>query len=74
VQKRYYFPLIGKATTYPDLVGALLAGPEAAKLRATLIAAELAYRGTSYRGFEVCAIDDEGFEIARRPIVGSPDA
>ncbi len=73
MQKRYYFPVIGKGITYPDSAGALLAGPEAAKLRATLIAAELAYKGI-YRGFEVCVLDDEGFEIARRTVVGSSDA
>jgi len=74
MHKRYYFPVIGKGTTYPDSAGALLAGPEAAKLRATLIAAELAYKGTRYRGFEVCVLDDQGFEIARRPVLGSSDA
>ena len=74
MHKLYYFDVVGERATCPDNMGTRLIGPEAAKLQATIIAAELAHAGSFYRGCEVCVVDDEGHEIARRPILMNPDA
>ena len=52
-----------------DETGTLLSGTEDARLHASVIAAELADKGGQYRDCEVCAVDVDGNEIARMPVV-----
>jgi hypothetical protein len=66
---RYYFHISCNAATVKDETGTVLSDTEAARLHAAVIAAELAYRGDKYRKCEVRAIDDDGNEIARLPVV-----
>lgn len=49
--------------------GTILSGSEAARPHASVIAAELAQDGNEYRGREVFAVDDDGNEIARLPVL-----
>ena len=55
--------------TLEDETGTVLPDAEAARLLASAIAAELAQDGNEYHGFEVCAVDEDGNEIARLPVV-----
>ncbi|WP_458191473.1 DUF6894 family protein [Bradyrhizobium sp. UFLA05-153] len=66
---RYYFHILCKARTVEDETGTVLTDTEAARLYASVLAAELAYRGDKYRDCEVRAVDDDGKEIARMPVV-----
>ena len=66
---RYFFPVFGNGMTIEDETGTVLSSPEAARLHASLVAAELAQDGNEYRDCEVCVIDAGGNEIARLPVV-----
>jgi len=68
-RQRYYFHVLCNARTIEDETGTVLADTEAARLHASVIAGELAYGGDQYRDCEVCAVDDDGNEIARMPVV-----
>ena len=66
---RYFFHVLDGLKTITDETGTVLSGPEAARLQAAVIATELAQDGDHYQGFVVCAIDEQGNEIARVPVV-----
>lgn len=66
---RYFFHVLGNEITVEDGTGTVLSGAEAARLYASVIAAELAQDGNEYRGCEVYAVDEVGNEIARLPVV-----
>jgi hypothetical protein len=68
---RYFFQVLGNGITVEDETGTVLSGPEAARLHASITAAELAQDGNEYRGCEVSAVDERGNEIARLPVVVS---
>jgi hypothetical protein len=65
---RYFFHVLDGRGTLKDEAGTVLSSPEVARLRAAVIAAELAQDGDHYHGFVVCAIDERGNEIARVPV------
>ena len=69
LRQRYYFHVLCNARTVEDETGTMLSDTEAARLHASVIAAELAYKGDKYRYCEVCAVDVDGNEIARMPVV-----
>jgi hypothetical protein len=69
LKMRYFFHVLDGPSTLKDETGTVLSGPEVARLQATVIAAELALDGDHYHGFVVCAIDEQGNEIARVPVV-----
>lgn len=66
---RYFFHVLGNGIAVEDETGTVLSGPEAARLHASVIAAELAQDGNQYCGCEVYGIDEGGNEIARLPVV-----
>jgi hypothetical protein len=66
---RYFFHVSGDGKTFEDEMGTVLPDPMAARLHASVIAAELAEDGDEYHGFDVCAVDEVGNEIARMPVV-----
>lgn len=66
---RYYFHVLCSARTVKDKTGTVLSDTGSALLHASVIAGELAYKGNKYRDCEVCAVDDDGNEIARMPVV-----
>ena len=66
---RYFFHVLGNGITIEDETGTVLSSPEAARLHASVIAAELAQDGNEYRGCEVYVVDDGSNEIARLPII-----
>jgi hypothetical protein len=66
---RYFFHISGDGKTFEDDTGAILPDAETARLHASVIAAELAQGGDEYYGFDVCAVDEDGNEIARMPVV-----
>jgi hypothetical protein len=65
---RYFFHVLGNGITVEDETGTVLSSPEAARLHASVIAAELAQDGNEYLGCEVNVVDDKGNEIARMPV------
>ena len=69
LRQRYYFHVLCNARTVEDEIGTVLSDIEAARLHASVIAAELACKGGNYLDCEVCAVDDDGNEIARMPVV-----
>ncbi|WP_371260549.1 hypothetical protein [Bradyrhizobium sp. Ec3.3] len=69
LSQRYYFHVLCNARTVEDETGTVLSDTESARIHATVIAAELAYKGDKYRDCEVCAVDDDGNEIARRSVI-----
>ena len=73
LSKRYYFQVVGDGSTLEDDEGTVLSGPEAARLQAAVIAAELAQELVDYCGFLVCVMDEEGNELARVPVTGIGD-
>ena len=66
---RYFFHILNEHSRFDDEAGTILSGPQAARLQATVIAAELAQDGDTYAGFVVLAIDEHGNEIARAPVI-----
>jgi hypothetical protein len=69
LNQRYYFHVISDDTTVYDDGGTILSSPEAARLQAAVIAAELAHDDDRYRGFVVRVVDDRGNELAIVPVV-----
>jgi hypothetical protein len=65
----YFFHVFGNGIAIEDETGTVLSGPEAARLHASIIAAELAEDGNEYCGCEVYAFDEGDNEIARLPVV-----
>ena len=66
---RYFFRVTDGSNTIEDEEGTVLSGPEAAMMQAQIIAAELAQDGRYYEAYVVCAIDEQGKEVGRMPIV-----
>jgi hypothetical protein len=66
---RYFFHVSGDGKMFEDETGIVLPDAEAARLHASVIAAELAQDGDKYQGFDVYAVDEDGNEIARMPVV-----
>ncbi|OSJ30454.1 hypothetical protein BSZ19_24955 [Bradyrhizobium japonicum] len=66
---RYFFHVSGNGKTFEDEAGTVLSDASAARLHASVIAAELAEGSDDYDGFDVCAVDEVGNEIARMPVV-----
>ncbi|WP_456739088.1 DUF6894 family protein [Bradyrhizobium sp. USDA 4471] len=66
---RYFFHISSDGMAFEDETGTVLPDAEAAILYASVIAAELAQDGHEYHGFDVCAVDNDGNEIARIPVV-----
>jgi DNA-binding CsgD family transcriptional regulator len=60
---RYFFHISGESGTARDEHGTVLSGQDAAMLRAAVIAAELMRK--CCRGYLVCALDEQGNEVAR---------
>jgi hypothetical protein len=69
LNRRYYFPVIGDGSKFEDDKGRSCPARRWQRLKAAVIAAELAQDGAEYRGFLVCAVDDEGNEVVRVPVV-----
>lgn len=69
LRMRYFFHISSDGMTFEDETGTVLPGAETARLHASVIAAELAQDGDEYHGFDVCAVDEDGNEIARMPVV-----
>lgn len=69
LQLRYFFHISGDEKMFEDETGAILPDAGTARLHASVIAAELAQGGDEYHGFDVCAVDEDGNEIARMPVV-----
>ena len=65
----YFFHVVGDGKTIEDEMGTVLPDVLAARLHASVIAAELAEDGDEYHGFHVYAVDEDGNEIARMPVV-----
>jgi hypothetical protein len=66
---RYFFHILDGGSTFEDEAGTVLPGPDAARAWAAVIAAELAQDGHHYHGAVVCALDEQGNELARVPVV-----
>ncbi|APG09752.1 hypothetical protein BKD09_15545 [Bradyrhizobium japonicum] len=66
---RYFFHVSSHGMAFEDETGTVLPDAEAAILYASVIAAELAQDGNEYHGFDVRAVDNDGNEIARMPVV-----
>jgi hypothetical protein len=66
---RYFYHVSGDGKTFEDETGIVLPDAKAARLHASVIAAELAQDGDEYHGFDVYAVDEDGNEIARMPVV-----
>jgi hypothetical protein len=66
---RYFFHVSGNGIRIGDETGTVLSSPEAARLHASVIAAELAQDGNEYRGCEVHVVDGGGNDIARLPVI-----
>jgi DNA-binding CsgD family transcriptional regulator len=62
---RYFFHITDHSGTARDEVGAVLSGEGVAMIRAAVIAAELMRDGEYPSGCQVCAVDEQGNEIAR---------
>ena len=69
---RYFFHISGDGMAFEDGTGTVLPDAEAARLHASVIAAELAQDGHEYHGFDVRAVDNDGNEIAQVPVVVPP--
>ena len=65
----YFFHVSGDGKTFEDETGTVLPDAGTARLHASVIAAELAQDGEEYRGFQVYAVDEDGNEIARMPVL-----
>ena len=66
---RYFFHVSGGGKTFEDETGTVLPDAGTARHYASVIAAELAKDGNEYHGFDVRAVDKDGNEIARIPVV-----
>lgn len=66
---RYFFHVLGNGLTVEDTTGTVLSDPEAARLYASVIAAELAQDENEYCGCEVYVVDELSNEIARLPVI-----
>jgi DNA-binding CsgD family transcriptional regulator len=62
---RYFFHITDHGSTTKDEDGTVLSGDDVAMLRAAVIAAGLTRDGDYRRGYLVCAVDEQGNEIAR---------
>jgi DNA-binding CsgD family transcriptional regulator len=62
---RYFFHVTDHGGTTEDDDGTVLSGDDVAMLRAAVIAAGLTRDGEYHRGYLVCAVDEQGNEIAR---------
>ena len=62
---RYFFHIRGESGAIEDEYGIVLSGQDVAMLRAAVIVAELTRVGSYSRGYLVCAVDEQGNEIAR---------
>jgi hypothetical protein len=69
LKMRYFFHVLDGSSAFQDEAGTVLSGPEVARLQAAVIAAELAQAGVDYQGFVVYAVDEQGNEITRVPVV-----
>jgi hypothetical protein len=65
---RYFIHVSGNGKTFEDETGTVLPDALAARLHASVIAAELAEGSDDYHGFHVLAVDEVGNEIARMPV------
>lgn len=65
----YFFHVSDDGITIEDKMGTALPDASAARLHASVIAAELAEDGNVYHGFHVYAVDEDGNEITRMPVV-----
>ena len=66
---RYFFHVSGDGKTFEDQTGTDLPDALVARLHASVIAAELAEGSDEYHGFHVLAVDEDGNEITRMPVV-----
>jgi DNA-binding CsgD family transcriptional regulator len=62
---QYFFHVTDHRGTTKDEDGTILSGQDVAIIRAATIAAELTRDGEYRRGYLVCAVDEQGNEIAR---------
>jgi DNA-binding CsgD family transcriptional regulator len=71
---RYFFHITDHNSTTKDEGGTVLSSDDIAMLHAAVIAAELARNGGYRQGYLVCAVDEQGNEIARCQSSPRPEA
>ncbi len=66
---RYFFHVKNHGKVCHDGVGRRFININNAKSHAAVIANEFAIEAENYEGYSVCAVDENGNEIARVPII-----
>ena len=67
---RYFFHVKNRGKSRHDGVGRRSININNAKAHAAVIANEFAIEAENYDGYSVCAVDENGTEVARVPIRG----
>ena len=71
---RYFFHISDESSMTEDEDGTVLSGQDVAILRAAVIAAELTRDGEYRRGYLVCAVDEQGHQVAKCQSLPRPQA